>query len=398
MSASFSAVSAAAGSAAPLAPTAASAEPLLRARGLVKHFSVRTGLLGRGQSVVRAVDGVDFEVHAGRTFALVGESGCGKSTVARLVTRLIEPTSGSVQLGQENLLQADAARLRRLRGRIQLVFQDPYGSLNPRMSAGDMLAEPLRLHEVVPASQRAARVAELLAQVGLRAEMAQRFPHEFSGGQRQRLAIARALAAEPQVIVLDEPVSALDVSIQAQILNLLADLQKRLHLGFVFISHDLAVVRHIATEVGVMYLGRIVETGPARQVLDSPRHPYSRALLAAVPRPVPGLDLAAREARQLGGDVPSPLAPPPGCTVHTRCPHADAKCRTEVPVLQDAGDGVQVACWHWKSLPAQAQGTAQGTDLSAESPLIVHPALARLQRAFRAPTQSNPELSRRSTP
>jgi len=364
-------------------------EPLLRARGLVKHFAVRTGWLGRGQSVVRAVDGVDFDVQAGRTFALVGESGCGKSTVARLVTRLIEPTAGSVELGKDNLLTADAAHLRRLRGRIQLVFQDPYGSLNPRMSAGDMLAEPLRLHQVVPAAQRESRVAELLAQVGLRAEMATRFPHEFSGGQRQRLAIARALAAEPRIIVLDEPVSALDVSIQAQILNLLADLQKRLGLGYVFISHDLAVVRHIATEVGVMYLGRMVEVGPARQVLGAPRHPYSRALLAAVPQPVPGLDLKDRERRQLGGDVPSPLAPPPGCTVHTRCPHADEQCRTQVPQLQDAGDGVRVACWHWARLEQQA---------SVESVITVHPALSRLQRAFREGASSAAPASLQATP
>lgn len=356
--------------------------PLLRARGLVKHFSVRTGLLGRGQSVVRAVDGVDFEVRAGRTFALVGESGCGKSTVARLVTRLIEPTAGEVRLGEEDLLQVDAARLRRLRGHIQLVFQDPYGSLNPRMRAGDMLAEPLRLHDVVPAAQRPAQVSELLAQVGLRSEMAQRFPHEFSGGQRQRLAIARALAARPQVIVLDEPVSALDVSIQAQILNLLADLQRRLGLGYVFISHDLTVVRRIATEVGVMYLGRIVETGPARQVLDAPRHPYSRALLAAVPRPVPGLDPTAREREQLGGDVPSPLAPPPGCAVHTRCPHADAQCRTQVPELQDVTQGVKVACWHWRRLGPSAEPFIGRTP---------NPALARLQRAFHPSSRLLPE-------
>ena len=350
-------------------------EPLISAEHLAKHFDVGgSGMFLRGKtSKLRAVDDVAIAIMAGETLGLVGESGCGKSTVARLVTRLIEPTAGEVRLGRDNLLEVDAAHLRRLRGRIQLVFQDPYGSLNPRMRAADMLAEPLRLHEVVPATQRAAEVSKLLAQVGLRPEMAQRFPHEFSGGQRQRLAIARALAARPQVIVLDEPVSALDVSIQAQILNLLADLQHRLGLGYVFISHDLTVVRRIASEVGVMYLGRIVETGPARQVLDAPRHPYSRALLAAVPRPVPGLDTRAREREQLGGDVPSPLAPPPGCAVHTRCPHADAQCRTQVPVLQDATDGVKVACWHWRRLGPAADPFAGRPE---------NPLLTRLQRAF----------------
>lgn len=343
---------------------------LLQAQNLVKHFPVRTGLFGGVSAAVRAVDGVSFQVQAGRTFAIVGESGCGKSTVARLLTRLIEPTSGQVFLKGQDLLAAGPAELRRLRGRIQLIFQDPYGSLNPRMSAGDMLAEPLRLHGVVPAAGRAARVAELLDAVGLRADAARRYPHEFSGGQRQRLAIARALAAGPEVIVCDEPVSALDVSIQAQILNLLTDLRQRLGLAFVFISHDLAVVRQIADEVGVMYLGRMVETGPARQVMAAPRHPYTRALLQAVPRPDPGL--RGREPA-LAGDVPSPMSPPPGCHFHTRCPHADEQCRSQVPVLQDAGDGGQVSCWHWSRLAPMALPSA------AASP---NPALVRLQAAF----------------
>ncbi len=344
---------------------------LLRVEGLVKHFPVRTGLFGRSVAAVRAVDGVSFELAAGRSFAIVGESGCGKSTVARLLLRLIEPDAGRIELDGVDLRAADGPTLRALRARIQLVFQDPYGSLNPRMTAGDMLAEPLLLHAELSAAQRAERVAGLLSRVGLRADAARRYPHEFSGGQRQRLAIARALAAGPKVIVCDEPVSALDVSIQAQILNLLADLQRQLGLAYVFISHDLAVVRQIATDVGVMYLGRLVETGPAARVFDAPRHPYTRALLSAVPVPDPS---ARGREPAIGGDVPSPLAPPPGCRFHTRCPHADARCASESPELQPAADGVSVACWHWQRIapPASPRARRARTD----------DALARLQAAF----------------
>lgn len=348
------------------------AAPALRADGLIKHFPVGARLFGRATAQVRAVDGVSFAVTAGETFAIVGESGCGKSTVARLLLRLIEPDAGHVWLGDDDLLGADPAALRRLRGRIQLVFQDPYGSLNPRMTAGEALAEPLMLHGCGNAVMRAARVGELIAQVGLRPEAARRYPHEFSGGQRQRLAIARALAAGPQVIVCDEPVSALDVSIQAQILNLLGDLQRRLGLAYVFISHDLAVVRQIATGLGVMYLGRFVETGPAAAVFETPRHPYTRALLAAVPVPDP---TAARERESaIGGDVPSPLAPPPGCPFHTRCAHADTRCRTDVPVLEPTGHGSSVACWHWRQIAPPAPSRA-----ARRAP---NDALARLQAAF----------------
>ncbi len=345
---------------------------MLRVRDLVKHFPVRQGLFGRSTSTVRAVDGVSFELAPGKTFAIVGESGCGKSTVARLLLRLIEPTSGQLELDGHDLIAADATAMRRLRGLIQLIFQDPYGSLNPRLTAGDMLAEPLMLHQTVPATGRMARVAELLGMVGLPPEAARRYPHEFSGGQRQRLAIARALAAGPRVIVCDEPVSALDVSIQAQILNLLADLQRQLGLSYVFISHDLAVVRQIATEVGVMYLGRFVETGPASIVLAAPRHPYTRALLSAVPVPDP-----TRRAGEpaIGGDVPSPLAPPAGCHFHSRCPHADERCRTESPPLEAAGDGTAVACWHWRRI-----GPAPMSIARPAAP--ANPALARLQAAF----------------
>jgi peptide/nickel transport system ATP-binding protein/oligopeptide transport system ATP-binding protein len=317
---------------------------------------------------------VSFEVKAGETFAIVGESGCGKSTIARLLLRLIEPTAGSIELEGRNLVDLSSAELRRLRARLQIVFQDPYGSLNPRMTVGAMLAEPLMLHAVVPPAQRGARVAELLTVVGLRADAAERYPHEFSGGQRQRLAIARALAAEPKVIVCDEPVSALDVSIQAQILNLLADLQRRLGLAYVFISHDLAVVRHIASTIAVMYLGRFVETGPAAAVFETPRHPYTRALLAAAPQPMPGARV--REAA-LAGDVPSPLNAPPGCHFHPRCPYAVDRCRTEVPQLERSEGSGQVACHRWQEIgiaPHRSTGTLRAPEQQA--------ALARLQAAF----------------
>lgn len=367
------------------------AVPLLLVRGLVKHFAVRRGLLGGGTAKVRAVDGVSFDVGAGRTFAVVGESGCGKSTVARALLRLIEPDAGEIRLGGQDLRALQGEALRRMRSRLQMVFQDPFGSLNPRMTAGAMLAEPLLLHESMSAAQRVARVTELLGLVGLPAEAAGRYPHEFSGGQRQRLAIARALAARPEVIVCDEPVSALDVSIQAQILNLLADLQQRLGLAYVFISHDLAVVRQVATDVGVMYLGKLVETGPAAEVFRSPRHPYTQALLAAVPVPDPrrrGL------GNVLGGDVPSPLSPPSGCAFHTRCPHADARCKAEAPALQPAQHGVQLACWHWEQVHAQVASAAAThvaqAEVSTDTPQSQPPepsrvALARLQAAFVRP-------------
>jgi oligopeptide transport system ATP-binding protein len=344
---------------------------LLEVEGLVRHFPVRTGLFGRAVGAVRAVDGVSFAVGAGRTFAIVGESGCGKSTVARLLLRLIEPDAGRITLDGADLRAAEGAALRAVRGRIQLVFQDPYGSLNPRMTAGDTLAEPLLLHTTLSAPQRAGRVAELLALVGLRADAGRRHPHEFSGGQRQRLAIARALAAGPKVIVCDEPVSALDVSIQAQILNLLSDLQRRFGLAYVFISHDLAVVRQIATDVGVMYLGRLVETGPAAAVFEAPRHPYTQALLSAVPVPDPA---ARGREPAIGGDPPSPLAPPGGCSFHTRCPHADAHCRAEAPALQARPEGAAVACWHWQRIPPPDAARARRRPPDD--------ALARLQAAF----------------
>jgi oligopeptide/dipeptide ABC transporter ATP-binding protein len=318
----------------------AAAVPILAARGLRKYFPIGARIFGRPR-LVRAVDGVDLEVPRGQTVGLVGESGCGKSTLARLVLRLVEPDAGEVRFDGEDVLGARRSRLRALRRRMQVIFQDPFASLNPRMTVGEAIGEGLLIHRIGTPPEREARVAELLETVGLRPDHASSYPHEFSGGQRQRIGIARALALQPALIVADEPVSSLDVSIQAQILNLLVELRERFGIAYLFISHDLRVVRHLSERVAVMYLGRVVEEAPAERLYARPQHPYSEALLAAVPVPDPG----RRRARiVLRGDVPSPIAPPPGCPFHPRCPKAIAICSVEPPALREVGPGHFSAC------------------------------------------------------
>ncbi len=319
------------------------ASPLLQVRGLTKHFPVRSGLLQRMTGAVKAVDGVSFDIAPGETLALVGESGCGKTTTGRAVLRLVEPTAGDIIFDGTDVRALDGEPLRRLRRRMQIVFQDPYGSLNPRMTVGAAIREGLIVHDMARGAEADRRVATLLEEVGLRPEFATRYPHEFSGGQRQRIGIARALAVEPSFLVCDEPVSALDVSVQAQVVNLLRDLQRDRGLAYLFIAHDLAVVAHMADRVAVMYLGRIVELAPRAQLFATPRMPYTKALLSAVPIPSPG---AARHRVLLPGEPPSPVNPPTGCVFHPRCPHPlkDAECSRTVPALEEKAPGHFVAC------------------------------------------------------
>ena len=321
-----------------------SGDLILEVRNLVKHFHLGGGFLGRDPAVVKAVDNVSFEIRRGETLGLVGESGCGKTTTGRCVLQLERPTGGQVIFEGKDLTALSEADLRPVRRRMQVIFQDPYSSLNPRMTVGQMIAEPLAVHDIVPdRSARAARVQELLKLAGLLPGMARRYPHELSGGQRQRVGIARALAMEPGLIICDEPVSALDVSIQAQIINLLEELQANLGLTYLFVAHDLSVVRHISDRVAVMYLGKIVEITDRKSLYDDPKHPYTKALLSAVPIPDPEIE-ARREHIVLGGEVPSPLKPPSGCVFHPRCPIAIDRCRTEVPDLREVTPGHRAAC------------------------------------------------------
>jgi oligopeptide transport system ATP-binding protein len=315
--------------------------PLLEVTDLVKHYPVRAGVLRRAVGIVHAVDGVSFSLSKGETLGLVGESGCGKSTVARSVLRLVEPTSGQIRIDGRDITHLSKSELRPVRRTMQIVFQDPFASLNPRMSAGDIVGEPLAVHGLATGEEQRQRVATLFQQVGLRPDQMTNYPHQFSGGQRQRICIARALALQPRLIVCDEPVSALDVSIQAQVINLLIDLQREQGFSYLFIAHDLAVVAHISHRVAVMYLGRIVEIADKAELFDNPRHPYTQALLASVPLADPR---KKRLQPLVDGDVPSPVNPPSGCAFHTRCRYAIDRCKVERPALRDAGPRHQVAC------------------------------------------------------
>jgi len=339
-------------------------EPLLQVTDLKTYFPVRGGAFGRGKGVVKAVDGVSFEVARGETLGLVGESGCGKSTLGRSVLQLVEPTSGSIRFEGRELMGLSQRELRPLRKRLQFVFQDPYASLNPRMTVGDIIGEPFAIHGLASGEARRQKVAELLSKMGLRADATDRYPHQFSGGQRQRIVIARALAVNPDLIVADEPISALDVSIQAQIVNLLQDLQRELGLTYVFIAHDLKIVEYISTRVAVMYLGRIVELAPSAELYKRPKHPYTQALLSAVPLPDPE---RKHQRIILQGDVPSPMNPPSGCPFHPRCPYVMERCKVETPPLYQLGNGHTAAC-HLVEGEAKAVNTTSEVSTPATPP------------------------------
>jgi peptide/nickel transport system ATP-binding protein/oligopeptide transport system ATP-binding protein len=325
----------------------AAGDVLLEVKDLRKHYPTQAGWFGRGGAVVRAVDGVSFSIGSGETLGLVGESGCGKSTTGKLILRLQDPTAGSIVWRGRDITTLGPAAMRPVRRELQAVFQDPYASLNPRMRAADIAAEPMRNYEASGDGATRERVAELFARVGLRPDQMVKYPFEFSGGQRQRLGIARALSVQPRLIVCDEPVSALDVSVQAQVINLLMDLQQAFGLSYLFIAHDLAVVEHISHRVAVMYLGRIVEIAPKNAIFTRPQHPYTEALLEAVPVPDPR---RRKRRRVLTGDVPSPINPPAGCRFHTRCPYMEARCKVEEPALNEVAPGQWVAC-HLRTPP-----------------------------------------------
>ncbi|WP_336318601.1 dipeptide ABC transporter ATP-binding protein [Streptomyces lavendofoliae] len=337
-------------------PTRTDSGPLLKVEGLVKHFPIKKGLLQRQVGAVRAVDGIDFEVRRGETLGVVGESGCGKSTMGRLITRLLEPSGGKVEFDGTDITHLSTGGMRPLRRDIQMIFQDPYGSLNPRHTIGSIVSAPFRLQGVEPEGGVKKEVQGLLERVGLSPEHYNRYPHEFSGGQRQRIGIARALALKPRLVVADEPVSALDVSIQAQVVNLLDDLQEELGLTYVIIAHDLSVIRHVSDRIAVMYLGKIVELADRTSLYEAPMHPYTKALMSAVPVPDPRRRGAKSERILLKGDVPSPIAPPSGCRFHTRCWKATQVCTTQEPPLLELAPGRRVACHHPENAPDQVPG------------------------------------------
>jgi len=323
-------------------PSSSTPAPLLEVRDLQMHFPVREGILLRAKRNCRAVDGVNLTVGKGETLGLVGESGCGKSTLGKSIVRLYRPTAGQIMFQGDDLAKCRGADLKAHRRELQMIFQDPVESLNSRHTVGEIVAEPFLIHKMGDAAWRKARVAELLHKVGLPANAAERFPFEFSGGQRQRIGIARAIALKPKLIVCDEPVSALDVSIQSQVLNLMLDLQREMNLSYLFIAHNLAVVKHVSDRIAIMYLGRLVETADADTIYRSPRHPYTRALISAIPTPDP---TKKKQRIVLQGDVPSPINPPSGCPFHPRCPHATDRCKAEMPLLRDTGEpGQQIAC------------------------------------------------------
>ncbi|MFG2893129.1 ABC transporter ATP-binding protein [Streptomyces sp. NPDC048248] len=338
-----------------VAPQDPDAEPLLRVRGLVRHFPITKGLLKRQVGAVQAVDGIDFDVRPGETLGVVGESGCGKSTMGRLITRLDEPTGGSIEFEGKDITHLSPGKLRPMRRDVQMIFQDPYGSLNPRHTIGGIIGTPFRLQGVEPEGGVKKEVQRLLELVGLSPEHYNRYPHEFSGGQRQRIGIARALALKPKLVVADEPVSALDVSIQAQVVNLMDDLQEELGLTYVIIAHDLSVIRHVSDRIAVMYLGKIVELSDRRSLYESPMHPYTKALLSAVPVPDPKRR-TQRDRILLKGDVPSPINPPSGCRFRTRCWKATEVCATTEPPLVALKTGHQVACHHPENAPEAGSG------------------------------------------